>query len=357
MSKEIWILGATGRVGSEQAVRLCDDGSPVVLVGRDASKLNALAQRLRGAPRVLVARDLNETLGALRDGDPRVVVNTVGPFAQTAMPVLRACKPDAHYVDASNELDAVRAVLAFDAEAKEARRTVVTAAGFGVLGTEAVVTALCEGRPPPRSVRVDAVPVVSGSGAVGEALAASLLDSLALGGRAYVDGRLVRTRLGGGLARFTLPDGTSVRTLAGPSGDLEAAQRASGAPNVVAGNSEVPSGALARAVLPLLSAALRFDALRGWLTRRLARMEVTAPQNQRAFTWARATARWPDGTTREAWLRAPDGMVFTSNVMHEVVRRLARGDAPFGAFTPAACFGPALAVAAGAELTGDLRSV
>ena len=56
---------------------------------------------------------------------------------------------------------------------------------------------------------------------------------------------------------------------------------------------------------------------------------------------------WPDGTTREGWLRAGEGMDFTAAVVAETAARLARGEGKPGAHTPASALGPDVAEAAG----------
>src|SRR5258706_585266 len=76
------------------------------------------------------------------------------------------------------------------------------------------------------------------------------------GGRRYAGGALVRARLGSDFEKLTLPDGRVVGTVGVPTGELEAARRASGAADVVAASSEVPAGRLARAALPILAAAI-----------------------------------------------------------------------------------------------------
>jgi len=81
----------------------------------------------------------------------------------------RACLPGSHYVDLANDIAAVSGLLGLHDEAVAAGRTPVTGAGFSVLATEAVVTKLCQGRPAPSAVRVDAVASVdSGAGVAGD---------------------------------------------------------------------------------------------------------------------------------------------------------------------------------------------
>lgn len=351
MSDEIWILGATGRSGRAIAAQVAARGHVPVLVGRDPARLRTVADGLDGGARIVSAGSVAATAAALAADAPAVVVNTIGPFGTTAPPIVAALAPGTHYVDLANDVPAVTGLLDRHDEAVAAGRSLVTGGGYGVYGTESVVLALCAGRPAPARVRVDAIPaIVSGDDAVGAALAATLVDVLAGGGRRYERGRLVRSRLGSGVERRTLPDGTTVRTMAAPTGELAAARRASGAPFVVAASSELPSGPAVRAILPVLAALLSLPPVRRAATRRLARLRVPPGPRPRAHTWAYARVEDADGGVREGWLRAGDASEFTSGVAAEVACRLARGEGRPGAWTPGALFGPGLATDLGAEL-------
>ncbi|GLZ47547.1 membrane protein [Actinomycetospora sp. NBRC 106375] len=352
---EIWILGATGRSGRAIAARVAGRGAPVALVGRDAERLQEVAAGTgdgTGGVRSVVAGDVAAMAERIRSQHPAVVVNTVGPFAATAVPVARACLAGgSHYLDLANDVASAGAVLHLHDEAVAAGRTVVTGAGFGIVAAEAAVTALCRDRPVPAAVRTDTVPsLASDGGRVGEALAASLIDALPDGGRRYRDGRLVRTRLGADAAEVALPDGDRVTTVGAPFGDLVAAWRASGAPDVVAATSELPSSPPARVALPLAGAVLSIGPLRRVARRRFAEVSLPARDRPREHSWARATGRWDDGTAREQWLRLGDASEFTSTAAAVVATRLAAGRARPGADTPVAALGLDVATEAGGTL-------
>ncbi len=355
MSDEIWILGGTGRSGRATAGELAAAGVPVVLVGRDATRLTEASARMRDA-RVVVADSVASMIAEIRRQRPAVVVNTVGPFAATAAPLARACLPVSSYVDLGNDFVATSAVLSLHEQAVAAGRALVTGAGFGVLATESVVMTLCEGRSAPERVRTDAVPSVAiEAGVLGEALAATIVDGVPEGGRRYEQGRLVRARVGGEQQRLTLPDGSRVTTSSIPLGELVAAQRASGAPSVVSASSEVPSSPLVQAVLPLGSALLSIGPLRTLARRRLARVRFGDRPRPRDHSWGRADVRWADGTGRTGWLRTGDASAFTAAVLAEVAHRLLRGGGRPGAYTPAALFGPSLAEACGGQFLLDVQ--
>jgi short subunit dehydrogenase-like uncharacterized protein len=335
MGTEVWIAGGAGRSGRVIAAELVRRGLTPVLTGRDAGRLAEAAGQAGGA----------------------VVINTIGPFATTAPELIEACLPGSDYLDLANDVAAVSAVLSLGDRAAAAGRTVLTGAGFGVTATESVVVRLCQDRPVPARVRVDMVPSISlEAGPLGDALAGSLLDGLPgvpgggrYQGRRYDHGRLATARLGGESARLTLPDGGEVTTASMPLGELIAAQRASGAPSVIAASSEMPSSPLIRAILPLATALLLIGPVREYAKSRLARVQLKVRERPREHSWGHAVVTWPDGTTREGWLRLGDAQAFTGAVPAEIARRLLDGQGRPGAYTPAALFGPSLAEAAGAE--------
>jgi short subunit dehydrogenase-like uncharacterized protein len=350
---EVWVLGGTGRSGRAIAAALRARGLEPVLVGRDAARLSAAAD---GA-RTLRAGSVEEMAVAIRRNSPGVVVNAVGPFARTAAPIARAALAvGAHYLDLANDVDAATTLLGLDDEARRAGSTLVTGAGFGVTAAESVALWLCRDEAVPQSVRVDTVPSLGlEEGPVGEALAATLLEGFAQGGRAgrhVRGGRLVPVPLAGDVLRLRLPDGEEVTTASVPFGDLVAAQRVSGASDVIAGSSEVPTSPLVRAVIPAAAVLLRSGRVRRFAIRRLAGVRLAARARPRAHSWAHASARWSDGRVREAWLRLGDAQEVTGAVPAELARRLLDGEGAPGATTPAAMFGTGLAEACGGEYSG-----
>ncbi|HEV3357997.1 MAG TPA: saccharopine dehydrogenase NADP-binding domain-containing protein [Pseudonocardiaceae bacterium] len=347
---EIWIIGATGRIGRAMARQLAAS-HPLALIGRDQARLRALADEVGGECRTIVAASPEAVIAEFGGGAPAVLVNLVGPFARTGVPIAKACPPGTHYVDLANELTAVTHLLGLHDDAATAGRTIVTGAGFGVLGTESVVLKLCADRAtPPERVRVDAIALIdSGPDQLGTALAGTVLDVVATGGRRYANGRLVGAGFGCDPELITLPDGTTAKTGGAPSGELEAARRASRAPFVVAASAEAPSSPVVRAILPAVAALLSVPALRRAAQRRLAKVTIGGGPRTRLFSWAHARVQDRDGSSRDGWLRAPEGMEFTVSVAVEVTSRLCRGEGKPGAYTPGALFGPELAEQAGGE--------
>jgi short subunit dehydrogenase-like uncharacterized protein len=358
MSNEVWILGGAGRSGRAIAAELLARGITPVLTGRDTSRLEEAVARAGGG-RPLVAASVTDLTRRIGQQHPAVVINTIGPFTTTAAPIAEACLADggSDYVDLANDVAAVSALLALDDQARAASRTLITGGGFGVTATESVVVKLCQDRPRPVTVRVDMIPsLATEAGPVGAALAGTILDGLPgvpgggrYQGRRYRDGRLAPAPVAGDVARLTLPDGTEVTTAGMPLGELIAAQRASGAPDVLSASSEAPSAPLIRAALPVVFALLQLAPIRQFAKHRLAKVQLKAHDRPRAHSYGHAAITWADGSTTEGWLRLGDAQTFTGAVPAEIARRLLNGDGRPGAWTPAALFGPALAEACGAD--------
>ncbi len=354
VTNDVWILGATGRVGQAVAACLIEKTIFPVLVGRDRERLKQVAPSLEQELRTVVASSPEEIANQIRQQRPAIVINTIGPFTETAVPIARACLSNSHYVDLANDVFSFSGLLALHEEAVTSGSTLVTGAGFGVLATESVVLKLCQARPTPDSVRTDALSSVAlEAGVLGEALAATIIDGLPYGGRYYKDGRLVRNGIGNNQNNILLPDGSRVVTASVPFGELIAAQRASGAPNVLSASSEVPTGTAVRVILPFATALLRIKPLRTFAKRRLARLTFSSRERPREHSWGHASVQWSDGTSQEGWLRAGDGMDFTAAVTAEVAQRLLKEKGRPGAYTPGALFGPELAEAVGGTFLLD----
>ena len=347
----LWILGATGRVGRAVATALATDGHRLVLCGRNGERLDRVAAGLPDGTVVrTIAGSFEDAVHRLAREEPAVVVNTVGPFAETAPLVLDALAPGVHYVDVSNELPAVQAVFDRDATASAHGSTWVAASGFGVLATESALLTAIGDRGTPASVRVDGIAsVASEDGVVGDALAHSIVDGLGAPGSEVRDGVRVRARLGGSAETMTTPDGDRVTTGGFPSGDLLAAWRVSGAARVVSASAFVPTGTAAAIAVGAIQLLARIPGVTRFIAGRVAVRPTRSAPRPRTHSWARGRAVWADGTSRTAWFRADDAMDFTVAAVAQVAGRLARGEGRPGAWTPGGLFGPDVAETAGAS--------
>jgi short subunit dehydrogenase-like uncharacterized protein len=204
----IVLFGATGFTGELTARALVARDARPLLVGRDAARVEALAERLRlrSAVADTTAPGAAAAIAALLErGD--VLVSTVGPFARWGEPAVSAAiAAGAHYLDSTGETPFIRTVFERHGPAAAAGGSgLLTAMGYDyVPGNLAGALALREAGA--RAVRVDVAYFVDGdaSGQFSGGTRASAAGMLAEPAYAFRDGRLVTERAARHLRRFAV---------------------------------------------------------------------------------------------------------------------------------------------------------
>ena len=300
-----WMLyGAVGYTGSLIAQRAHERGHRPLLAARNRSAVTAMAERLDMPHRVLALDDPAALRGALAEVD--VVLNAAGPFLHTAAPLAAAClDAGVHYIDIGNELQVFRTLYDLDQRARQAGVAVIPGAGFGVVATNCLARYVSDAVGGAQSLEVAAR---AATAQPGPGIAASVRENLPYGGWIRRRGSLHPQPLGSGITTITLPDGPC-HVMPFPTGDLEAAFQATGAPDITA-YSPVPAG-------PGSSAGAEPDACR-------------------SFGWAQATG--PDGAIAQAVLQTGESYAFTAAASIRAVEETFIRS-PRGALSPATAFG------------------
>jgi short subunit dehydrogenase-like uncharacterized protein len=327
------IYGATGTTGTliaEQAIRR---GHRPILAGRSAASLAALGERL-GLPWRVIRLDQPDQLQQAVS-EVGAVLNAAGPFIATAPPLVAAClAARTDYLDIAGEIPVLQHLFARDQAAREREIALIGGVGFGVVASNSLVTYVADQLAGATTLELA---VKADNGQASQGATKSRLEGLASGGRVYRDGRLVPYRLGKGLKALRFPDG-SFDILPVPSGDLEAAYRATVIPNITA---FIPFRRSAAVLLPLVQFGLSIRPIRRCLEAALDRRGTRQPESQvdgrrTSYAWARATNR--NGQQAEAWLELGEGYKFTAASSVQAVEHVLR-DQPSGALTPAQAFG------------------
>jgi short subunit dehydrogenase-like uncharacterized protein len=317
----IAVLGASGTVGRLIAREAARRDVHVILAGRQAEPLIELASSLpAGLAHAAIVDVVDPATLESVIAQADLVLNTIGPFSRFAEPIVSACVQAATpYVDLANELSAVRALLDRDEEARRHEVQLVTGAGFGVVATETLALMLAHASPL-QSIQVAAAQAVAYAS---RGVKATIADGMAQGSPRYVDGQLVVGAFGEGVTTVQFPDGPR-QVIPAPVGDLLAAQRATGARDVVA-----------------------------YVTLPGERSVQTKPvANLRSVATAFGCSA--DNTRTEADLSFGEGFEASATIAVEVALRTLQAPRP-GAWTPGQLFGTGLALACGAVVQGPRR--
>ena len=156
----VLVIGASGVFGSRLCEGLLRNGFEVVAAGRDLSRTEAAAGRLRaaypGAVVEAVALDtVTLTPQALKATGAVVVADAAGPFQQAPPTTARAAiAAGLHYVDLADGRDFVAAFPALDAEARASGVVALTGSSSTPALSNAVLDRLTAGWPEIVSVEV-----------------------------------------------------------------------------------------------------------------------------------------------------------------------------------------------------------
>lgn len=125
------VYGATGYTGRMASQYAAESGTPIILAGRDESKLATLGAELNAPYKVFSLDDFKDVETAL--SDVSVVLNCAGPFMRTAEILMRAAiSQGVHYLDVSAELNSYELAEALSAAAIESDVMLLPGSGGSV---------------------------------------------------------------------------------------------------------------------------------------------------------------------------------------------------------------------------------
>jgi len=145
MNERVLLYGATGYTGREVARKLSkrrEGGDQtridLVLAGRDARGVRALAEELKLAWRVFPLTDPFQIEAAL--ADVAVVLHAAGPFTATARPMMDAClRQRVHYLDLCGEWPVFLEAGARDAAATQAGIMLMPGVGLSIAASDCLL--------------------------------------------------------------------------------------------------------------------------------------------------------------------------------------------------------------------------
>ncbi len=316
----IYGSGRLARLVGVECVRL---GHVVTLAGRHRGRVQACANAV-GADGFLVATPA-DAVSAASQFVPIVVINTAGPYAETAPPLIDAATgAGIHYLDAANEPRALDAAFAAHDKALSAGVSILPGLGFGVAVAEAVAVEALHQCPTATELRL--VFTAGGSSSSSPGGRASAMTLLAAGPMMIRDGR--RTRAWRGVRRH----GSLRREYLVPllSGDPVALQHSLAIPNITA-FFRLPLASLPiLLVAPLASWVLRVP----WFRRQLSRARKPSAVAPVTVRTVQGVATSPDGRCVQVSRSARGGVEVAARLLLAGLRVIISGAAQPGVRTP-----------------------
>lgn len=325
---KLMIYGVAGYTGGMAAEHAASAGLDLVLAGRDQNRLalEALARRL-GADVRLFSLDDPDAISRGLDG-VSVVLNTAGPFKNTAEPLMSAAiRAGVHYLDFSAELDTYRQALALDGQARAAGVMLLPGSGGSVAMLGSLASHAVARVKEPRKISI----ALYVSGAMSRGSATSASQNIVTETLHLVDGELI-SRSPAEVREFdfgTGPHSSFPMTLP----DLVTIHHATGVPNIET-FVHVTAGAFPTGDVKDLPAGPSTEERAA--NRYYAAVEVTDA----------------DGTVARSALETVNGYTFTAMAAAQAARRVLAGEVRPGFQTPAGLFGQGFA-----ETIADTRII
>jgi short subunit dehydrogenase-like uncharacterized protein len=341
-----WLIyGANGYTGELVARLAVLRGQRPVLAGRHPTAVAALATELGLDHEVVPLTDAAGLRRLLERVD--VVAHCAGPFSATSAPMVAAClDTGTHYLDITGEIEVFEAVYAAHDRAVAAGVVLLPGAGFDVVPTDCTAARLKAALPGATSLELA---FAVGGGMSGGTLRSSL-EGMAAGGVRRVDGELVPCPPGEPARE--VPFASGARRVGGVRwGDLASAYRSTGIPTITTYTLLPGSPAAVRLLREPARLVMRLGPVRSLLGAVGARARRGPDDALRTRTRCEVWGEVRDaaGRTASATFTGPNAYDLTADAVVRAAGRLAAGEVPAGAHTPATAFG--------AEFAGSLDGV
>jgi short subunit dehydrogenase-like uncharacterized protein len=329
------IYGAYGYSGRLVAELAREHGLTPVLAGRDAVKLQALADETECEHRVFDLVDPQATAEQIDDID--CVVHCAGPFSATSAPMIDAClEARSHYFDITGEIPVFEHAHseAIDQAARAAGIVICPGIGFDVVPTDCIARALADEMPDATRLNLG----FHGSMSISPGTARTIVERLGDGTNARRDGKLVSIPVN---VRTIDYGRGSRRSMSVPWGDVSTAWYTTGIDDITvywpATDAMIQGVKFADLMRPLLGLGLLqypLKALIDWNVRGPSR-----DQRDRSPVHVWGEAGNEAGDTLTARMTTPNGYTVTQLAPVAIIECLLERDVAAGSTTPALLMG------------------
>lgn len=328
------IYGATGYTGKLTARAAAEKGLKPILAGRNAAKLQAIAEPL-GLEWAAVSLDRPEALDkALERVD--AVLHIAGPFSATSKPMLDAClRTKTHYMDITGEISVFEACAARDAEALAAGIMVLPGVGFDVVPSDCLAAHMKRRLPEAQRLEMG----IAGLSNISHGTAKTMVEMISTGTQVRRGGRIKAL---GKPPRRTMDYGQGERASIGVGwGDISTAFHSTGIPDITVYFEASKDMERMASLGPLGRWIMGTAPMQRFLKRMVDRLPEGPTDAERAASQAILVGEAVDGAGNmvRSRLQTPEGYSLTAQTGLAIVQKAVNGEAKPGFQTPSNAYG------------------
>ena len=328
------IYGATGYTGKLVARRAAEKGLRPILAGRNAGKLQAVAEPL-GLDWAAVSLDRPAALDKALEGVD-AVLHIAGPFSATSKPMVDAClRTRTHYLDITGEISVFEALAARDDEARQAGIMLLPGVGFDVVPSDCLAAHMKRRMPEAQQLVLG----IAGLSAISHGTAKTMVESISDGTRVRRGGKIVAL---GKPPRREIDYGEGdTASIAVGWGDVSTAFHSTGIPDItVYFEASADMERMAR-LGPLARWLMGRGPVQTFLKRQIEKLPEGPTDAERARGRAIliGEARDAAGNAVRSRLETPEGYTLTAETGLDIAGRAASGEVKPGFQTPSTAYG------------------
>jgi short subunit dehydrogenase-like uncharacterized protein len=327
----VLLYGANGYTGRLIAEQWPSGTHKLIVAGRSADKVKKVGQELEWPYRVF---GLNEPM-AIEEGlaDIDLVINAAGPFSRTAKPLVEACLArKTHYVDITGEVEVFETLQSYHEQAEAQGIVILPGAGFDVVPTDVVASALKGKMPGAKSLTLA---IASFGTTISHGTLSTAVSQLGEKGSVRKDHKLVPEAVGEEGRYFEFGDKKRF-AMSIPWGDISTAYWSTGIPNIRVFMATPPSTYKKMKWQWLFNPILKWS----WVKKRIQKyvdQNVSGPtEKQRQEGFARVYGEVTDsvGNQLSMQLESPEPYAFTASSAIWFANHILNHPSRSGYFTP-----------------------
>lgn len=346
MSKPFLIYGANGYTGELITRFAAERGLKPILAGRNAEKIEALANKYGFEFRVFDLSDSSGLYTALQEVE--FVLHCAGPFSLTSELMVEACiRSKRHYLDITGEIAVFEAMAARDNLAKEAGVMIMPGVGFDVVPSDCLARHLKDRLPSATHLTL----AFYGLGRISHGTQATMTMNVGRGGAVRQNGEITSVPAAWKTREIDFGE-VKKKGVTIPWGDVSTAFYSTGIPNIEV-YTIVPEQQLK---------LLKLSRYLGWLlatspVQNILQKQIPAggPSDEerekgKTYLWGEATDE--AGNKVEARQFGMEGYTMTALTALKIAEKILDGNFCAGFQTPAKCYGADLIL----EIEGITRT-
>jgi len=339
------IYGANGYTGELITRFAAEQGLKPILAGRNAAKIEELANRFGFEWRAFALDETEKLDAALSEVD--FVIHSAGPFSITSRPMAEAClRTKRHYLDITGEIAVFESMARIGKKAEDAGIMLMPGVGFDVVPSDCLARHLKDRLPSATELTL----AFYGLGRISHGTQATMTMNVGRGGAVRRNGEIVNVPAAFKSREIDFGPVKKMGVTI-PWGDVSTAFYSTGIPNIEVYTVMPDSNRKMLVLSRYLGWLLATGPVQSYLQKQI---PAGGPSDEerakgKTFLWGRATD--DAGNAVESRQFGPEGYTLTALTALAIARRILDGNLCAGFQTPAKCYGADLIL----EIEGTSR--